>query len=66
MLNQNKEGTIIQDKGNTNSCFVDSCTGTTFILTNQNREFYSVWPQDFQHGRPDYEHFKTPSYIGVA
>ena len=37
-----------------------------YIKTNQNRELYSVRPQDFQHGRPDYNHFKTASYIGVA
>ena len=37
-----------------------------YIITNQNGELYSVRPQDFQHGRPDYEHFKTASYIGVT
>ena len=28
-----------------------------YIITNQNRELYSVRPQHFQHGRPDYENF---------
>ena len=37
-----------------------------YIITNQKRELYSVRPQHFQDGRPDYEHFKTASQIGVA
>ena len=36
-----------------------------YIITNQNRELYSVRPQDFEHGRPDYEHFKTAYNIGL-
>ena len=54
MLNQNKGGTIFRGKGN------------IYIITNQNRELYSVRPQDFGHGRPDYEHLKTASQIGAA
>ena len=37
-----------------------------YIITNQNRELYSVRPQHFQHGRPDYRRFKAASQIGVA
>ena len=37
-----------------------------YIITNQNRELYSVRPQNFQHGRLDYEHIKAASQIGVA
>ena len=37
-----------------------------YSITNQNRELYSVRPQDIQHGRPDYEHLKSASQIGVA
>ena len=48
------EGTIFRGKGN------------MYNITDQNRELYSVRPQDFEHGRPDYEHFKTASQIGVA
>ena len=40
--------------------------GNIYIITNQNRELYSVRPQHFQHGRPDYEHIKTASQIGAA
>ena len=46
MLNWNKEGTILRGKGN------------IYIITNQNRELYSVRPQDFYHGRLAHEHFK--------
>ena len=54
MLNLNKEGTIFRGKGN------------IYIITNQNRELYSVRPQHFQHGRPDYRHLKPAFQIGVA
>ena len=54
MLNKNKEATIIRGKGN------------IYIITNQNRELYSDRPQDFEHSRPDHEHFKSASQIGAA
>ena len=35
--------------------------GNIYIITNQNRELYSVRPQDFEHGRLAHEHLKSAS-----
>ena len=55
MLNKNKEGTIFRGKGN------------IYIITNQNRELYSVRPQDLEHGDLAHGHLiKTASQVGAA
>ena len=54
MLNSNKEGTIFRGKGN------------IYIITNQNRELYSVRPHDLEHGDLAHGHLKTASQVGAA
>ena len=54
MLNYNKEGTIFRGKGN------------IYIITNQNRELYSVRPQDLEHVTSAHVHLKTASQVGAA
>ena len=54
MLNWNKEGTIFRGKGN------------IYIITNQNRELYSVRPQDLEHVTSAHVHLKTASQVGAA